>query len=343
MSELVHQMKTVGPKILLIHPSLLATGLKAAAQANIPKSQIYLLSDGPVAPTAGLEDWRSFMGSEADTRSWRWPSFAVEEARTHIGTVNFSSGTTGLPKGVAVTHSNLIWNVEQIVSIYGYNSSERWLGFLPLYHAYGQTYAVLIATKQNIPIQIMNSFVFEDYLSLIQKHKITRLQTVPPIMVMLSKRPEVANFDLSSVKEMLCGAAPLGRELQHEVERKFGIRVTQGWGLSETTCAVTGVPTECQPPQGSIGVLMPHSEVMLVDDGGKEIHDRGARGELYVKGPQIAKGYWRNAEATEDTFGGGWLKTGDVGVVDAEGWMWIVDRKKVRLSYHERSLVAPLQ
>jgi acyl-coenzyme A synthetase/AMP-(fatty) acid ligase len=127
----------------------------------------------------------------------------------------------------------------------GYNSSERWLGFLPLYHAYGQTYAVLIATKQNIPIQIMKSFVFEKYLSLIQKHRITRLQTIPPIMVMRFKRPEVAKYDLSSVQEMLRGTAPLGRELQHEVERKFGIRVTQGWGLSEITCAVTGVLTEC--------------------------------------------------------------------------------------------------
>jgi acyl-CoA synthetase (AMP-forming)/AMP-acid ligase II len=84
-------------------------------------------------------------------------------------------------------------------------------------------------------------------------------------------------------------------------------------------------------------VLIPYSEVMLVEDDGNEIHDRGARGELYVKGPQIEKGYWRNAEATEDTFGGGWLKTGDVGVVDAEGWIWIVDRKKVRLSWLDSS------
>jgi acyl-CoA synthetase (AMP-forming)/AMP-acid ligase II len=325
--ELVHQMKVVAPKVFLVHPSLLDVGLKAASEASIPKSSIYLFSDVALASTDGLYDWRQFMGSPFDTQNWRWPSFTPAESRQHVGTVNFSSGTTGLPKGVAVTHSNLIWNVEQIVNIYGYDSTERWLGFLPLYHAYGQTYAVLIATKQNIPIQIMKAFQFEEYLGLVQKHRITRLQTVPPIMVMLSKRPEVQKYDLSSVKEMLCGAAPLGRDLQNEVEKKLGIRVTQGWGLSETTCAVCGVPTESTPPQGSVGVLMSGSEVMLVDDDGKEVEE-GERGELYVRGPQVAKGYWQNEEATQDTFGGGWLKTGDVGVINKEGFLWIVDRKK---------------
>lgn len=322
-------MKIVAPKIFLVHPSLLKLGLQAASQSAIPKSRIFLLSDTENPPTAGIKDWRTLMSSTAEIHNWRWPAFTVAESRNHVATVNFSSGTTGLPKGVAVTHSNLIWNGEQIISIYGYDSTERWLGFLPLYHAYGQVYAVLIATKQNIPIQIMKSFDFVQYLRLIEKHKITRLQTVPPIMVMLSKRPEVAQFNLSSVREMLCGAAPLGRELQHEVEQNFGIRITQGWGLSETTCAVTGVPTEDKPPEGSVGVLMPQSEVMLVDDDGKEV-EIGERGELYVRGPQIAIGYWKNEAATRDTFVDGWLKTGDVGVMNNEGFMWIVDRKKVR-------------
>jgi len=267
------------------------------------------------------------MAPEKDSANWHWPSFSVTDARKTVATINFSSGTTGLPKGVAVTHSNLIWNVSQITSLYGYNSSERWVGFLPLYHAYGQIYAVLIATKQNVPIQIMKAFQFEEYLHLIQRHKITRLQTVPPIIVMLSKRPEVSKYDLSSVKEILCGAAPLGRELQHEVESKLGIRITQGWGMSETTCAVAGVPTECNPPPGSIGLVKPNTEVMFVDDNGNEV-PIGKEGEIYVRGPQIAIGYWKNEEATKDTFGGGWLKTGDVGVMNEEGYMWIVDRKK---------------
>lgn len=174
----------------------------------------------------------------------------------------------------------------------------------------------------------MKAFQFEEYLQLIQKHKITRLQTVPPIIVMLSKRPEVAKYDLSSVREILCGAAPLGRELQHEVERNLGIRITQGWGMSETTCAVCGVPTGYQAPQGTIGLLKPNSEVKFIDDEGNEV-PVGKEGELYVRGPQIAIGYWKNEEATRDTFGGGWLKTGDVGVMNEEGYLWIVDRKKV--------------
>ncbi|KAF2100697.1 4-coumarate-CoA ligase [Rhizodiscina lignyota] len=326
--ELVHQMKVLGPKIFYLHPSLIQKGLAAAEQCGFPKEKIFLASDVFVPPQNGLRDWRALMATEEESKNWRWKPFTPEESRNVIATVNFSSGTTGLPKGVAVSHSNLIHNVTMVIETYNYGTPpERWLGFLPLYHAYGQAYAVLVATKASVPIYIMPSFNFVDYLKFIQKYKITRLQTVPPILIMLDKRPETKHYDLSSVREILCGAAPLSKELQHAIERKLNVRVTQGWGLSETTFAATGVPTGMQPLTGSSGLLLPSTELRLIDDDGKEV-GVGERGEAYVRGPQIAKGYWRNEKATAETFEDGWLKSGDVAVVNEDGYMWIVDRKK---------------
>jgi 4-coumarate--CoA ligase len=240
------------------------------------------------------------------------------------------SRTTGLPKGVCISHYNVVSNVAQIKSLYDFSPSERWAGFLPLYHAYGQCYGILMATVLHIPMLIISAFNFRDYLQIIQTHKIKRLQTVPPIMIMFSKRPETAEFDLSSVKEMLCGAAPLSKELQATVSKKFNVRITQGWGMTETTCAATGVPYYEEHRTGSVGVVMPNTEVKMIMEDGREA-PVGERGELYVRGPQVALGYWRNPEATRETFGAhdGWLITGDVAVIDEEGFMFIVDRKKV--------------
>lgn len=240
-----------------------------------------------------------------------------------------------MPKGVAVTHSNLIHNATQVITAYNYGlPPERWLGFLPLYHAYGQGYAILVATKANVPIYIMPSFNFEKYVELIEKYKVTRLQAVPPILIMLDKRPETKHYDLSSLREILCGAAPLSKELQHAIERKLNVRVTQGWGMSETSFAGTGVPRDREPLTGSSGMLLPSTELRLIDDDGKEV-GYGERGEMYVRGPQVAKGYWRNEQATTEMFEDGWLKSGDVGIVNEEGYIWIVDRKKVGLTSND--------
>lgn len=150
-------------------------------------------------------------------------------------------------------------------------------------------------------------------------------------MIMLAKRSETSKYDLSSVKEVLCGAAPLSRDLESRVSKKFNVRITQGWGMTETTCAATGVPYYENHRTGSVGVLMPNTQAKLITDDGK-LASIGESGELYVRGPQITLGYWRNEEATLDTFdpASGWMRTGDVAVISKEGWMSITDRKKVR-------------
>jgi 4-coumarate--CoA ligase len=247
---LSHQLQNTGSRVILVHPSLLETAVGAAQKCGLPTERIFQFSDRPNAPVGGIVDWREMIGTQEEAEAYRWkPMTGLESSKT-VATVNYSSGTTGLPKGVCVSHLNLVANTQQHIAIkfYGFpygekdHPAERWLGFLPLYHAYGQLWCMVMAIKLNIPIYVMKQFNFVPFLENIQKFKITHLQTAPPILVMLSKRPETTQYDISTVKHILCGAAPLSRELQNDITKRFNIRVTQGWGMTEVTCGAMHVP-----------------------------------------------------------------------------------------------------
>ena len=236
-----------------------------------------------------------------------------------------------------ISHQNVIANVCQ--SLYMRQLSqpftpdrappERWLGFLPLYHAYGQLWSIVAAAVNRTPCYYMRAFNFEMFLKNIQNYKITHIQTAPPVVVMLDKRPETSRYDLSSLENILCGAAPLSKDLQNSVSDKFGLKIVQTWGMTEVTCSCLHVPGGLDDRSGSVGFIDPNSEMKLVDDDGKEVTEPGERGEITVRGPNICLGYWRNEQATRETFDeDGFMKTGDVAVCDDKGWYWIVDRKK---------------
>lgn len=336
VSELVHQLKNTTAQAILAHPKVLGPILEAASKAGLPKDRIFQFDDCDVPPQHGIGDWRAMIGTPQQGDAWLWPELNPSESANTIATINYSSGTTGLPKGVCVSHYNLIANVEQTVFMryahkpYPFESrpKERWVGFLPLYHAYGQMYTILMAIKLDVPIYIMTEFRYEDFLFVIGKYRITSLQVAPPILVMLSKRPETARYDVSSVKDVLCGAAPLSRELQNECQRRFQMQINQGWGMTEVTCGALHVPGGIQDDTGSVGQLDPNCECKLVDEEGNEVAI-GQPGEMYIRGPNICMKYWRNDEATNESFDDdGYLKTGDVAVQNEEGFFWIVDRKK---------------
>jgi long-subunit acyl-CoA synthetase (AMP-forming) len=279
------------------------------------------------------------LGTPQQANNWKWPQLTPGETVETIATINYSSGTTGLPKGVCVSHANLIANVEQVYFMRyagtpylksGNAPQERWIGFLPLYHAYGQLYTILMALRMLNPVYIMTEFNFERFLDTVSRHKITSLHVAPPVLVMLSKRPETSKYDISSVEEIRCGAAPLSRELQNDCQRKFGIPIRQGWGMTELTCASITMPSGSDDLEGTVGKLVPNSYCKLLDDSGREVGN-DTPGELYIKGPNVCMGYWRNEEATRETIQDGWLKTGDVATRNRDGFFWIVDRKKVSL------------
>ncbi|CAN9128785.1 unnamed protein product [Alternaria alternata] len=335
VSEMIHQVANTEAKFILAHPTLIKAAVAAAKGAGLPEGRVHLFSDEPCAPVEGCKDWRDMLPSPAESKTYRFPTLSAHEAATTTATVNYSSGTTGLPKGVEVSHYNLIANLEQTIFMRYLNKPwnadtrprETWIGFLPLYHAYGQLYTIAMAQKLQIPCFIMKKFEYEEFLRVIQTHKVTHLQVAPPIMVMLSKRPETSKYDLSSVTDILCGAAPLSKELQNEISKKLQCEIVQGWGMTEVTCGAIHVPGGTVDDSGSVGQLDPNCECMLLDDDGNEVPE-GQPGELHVRGPNICLGYWRNPTATKESISpDGWLKSGDVAVVK-NGWFWIVDRKK---------------
>jgi len=235
-----------------------------------------------------------------------------------------------------ISHQNVIANVCQSLYMRDLEQPykrteappERWLGFLPLYHAYGQLWSITAAAIKKTPCFFMRTFNYEQFLRNIQRHRITHIQTAPPVLVMLAKRPETQKYDLSSLVNILCGAAPLSKELQNEVSAKCGVKVVQTWGMTEVTCSCLHVPGGLDDRSGSVGYIDPNAEMKLIDDEGREVGP-GSRGEIHVRGPNICLGYWRNEKATKDSFDeDGFLRTGDVAICDENGWYWIVDRKK---------------
>jgi len=247
---MVHQISNTQAQYILAHPSLAKNAVAAARKVGLPEGRIFLFSDTPNPAIDGCRDWREFLPAPTEAEAYEFPHLSEKESATTTATVNYSSGTTGLPKGVEVSHYNLIANLEQTIYMrylkkpwdHTNHPREVWLGFLPLYHAYGQLYTIAMAQKLQIPCYIMKQFQYEDFLQAIQDYRVTHLQVAPPIMVMLSKRPETAKYDLSSVTDILCGAAPLSKELQTEISRKLRCEIVQGWGMTEVTCGAIHVP-----------------------------------------------------------------------------------------------------
>ncbi|KAL2858478.1 hypothetical protein BJY01DRAFT_256657 [Aspergillus pseudoustus] len=342
--EVEHQLRDTGASVILVHPSLVTTAVRAAESVGLSRERIFLFSDADdelrCEEFPDVLDWKRMVGSEEDGTNWKWDELPDDTAVSAIATVNYSSGTTGLPKGVCASHYNLVANAEQTIFmrdqglphalVPASRPDERWVGFLPLYHAYGQLYACIMAPKLSIPVYIMRKFIYEDFLRTTETHRITHLQVAPPILIMLAKRPETARYDLRSVRNILCGAAPLSRDLQNEIQTRFRTNVVQGWGMTEVTCGAIHVPGGSFDESGSVGLLDPNCEARLVDEDGNDVSADGEPGELYIRGPNVCLGYWRNEAATKGSFdgeGGGWLRTGDVMVV-RQGRFWVVDRKK---------------
>lgn len=355
VEEIVHQMKLTEVKCLLTHPSLIERDLEAAKKAELSTDRIFQFTDDPepLKEVSGVRDWRHMLGSEKEAENFRWRELTPQESENTVATINFSSGTTGMPKGVMISHSALIANVEQTAAVRWPNldfakgdkvESERWIGFLPLYHAYGQMYACLMAVKHHVPIYIMRQFIYEDYLRCIQDVRVTHLQVAPPVLVMMAKRPETKKYDLSSIESVLCGGAPLGKDLANEISRTFKCDVKQGWGMlgeifaksqrelihrtgmTEVTC---GSILQIEPrDDGTVGHLIPNNKLKLVDDDGNEV-GFDTPGEMCIQAPNVMLGYWKNEAATRESLtSDGWLRTGDVAVINKEGLVWIVDRKK---------------
>lgn len=248
-----------------------------------------------------------------------------------IAVLQYTGGTTGTPKGAMLSHANVHVNTMQVVSwapdlIQG---GERVLGVLPFFHVFAMTVVMNFGIAKAAQILIMPRFVLNDALKLIDKMHPTIMPGVPTLFNAIQNHPGIKNYDLSSLKFCLSGGAALPLEVKQSFEAVTGCKLVEGYGLSEASPVVTCNPLEGRPRPGSIGLPLPGTSVSLrsLADPTVEVA-HGERGELCIKGPQVMAGYWNKQAETENQFVGDYLRTGDVAIMDPDGFFFIVDRIK---------------
>ncbi|MEM9135056.1 MAG: AMP-binding protein [Actinomycetota bacterium] len=317
--EVRFQLQDAGASLLVTIGMFAETALEAIEGTDV--TDVYVLGDGPEGTRSAAE----LFGEPIE-------QVPVDTA-THTVVLPYSSGTTGLPKGVMLTHRNLVANIEQCQHAIVYDQNEAALAALPFFHIYGMQVLMNGLLANGVKVVTMPRFDMVEALTAVQEHKITRFYAVPPMVLGLAKAPIVDDYDLSSLKQIFSGAAPLGAELAEEAAARVNCEVVQGYGMTELS-PVSHCTPEGDFRPGTSGVTVSNTETRIVDPGTGEDQPVGERGELWVRGPQVMTGYLNNAEATAATIDAdGWLHTGDVAIVDEHHHVSIVDRLKELIKY----------
>ena len=317
--EVRHQLQDARATMLVTVPMFAETALAAIEGTDV--TEVIVMGGAPEGTTP-----------LADLFDVPIEQVAVDLA-THTVVLPYSSGTTGLPKGVMLTHRNLVANIEQCQHAIKYTDDEVALAALPFFHIYGMQVLMNGLLANGVTTVTMPRFDMVEALEAVQSLGVTRFFAVPPIILGLAKHPIVDQYDMSSVRQIFSGAAPLGAELAAEAGARLGCEVVQGFGMTELSpvshCTVEG---DYRP--GTSGVTVSNTESRIVDPATNEDQPIGERGELWVRGPQVMTGYLNNAEATAATIDAdGWLHTGDVAIIDEHGHMSIVDRLKELIKF----------
>ena len=314
----------------LVTVSPLMEGAKLAASAvGIPDDHLIVLDGAEGHPS--LHDLLAERATPPDV------SF---DPATHVAVLPYSSGTTGRPKGVMLSHRNLVANVQQSRQLVTIDSTDRVLAFLPFFHIYGMTVLLNLAVKQRAALVTMPKFDLVEFLRIIQDQRCSFVFIAPPVAVALAKHPLVDNYDLSSVNTVFSGAAPLDGALAQSVADRLACSVAQGYGMTELSPVSHATPMgRAQVPLSSVGVTIPNMQCRLLDvETGEEIdipsEGESLPGHLVCRGPNVMLGYLGNDEATREIMDeDGFLYTGDIATVRFDGVITIVDRLKELIKY----------
>ncbi len=328
--EIEKQLRDAGATWLITVSPLLPQAATAAEGVGIPHTRVIVL-DG----AHGHPNLRELL-------SERSPAPEVDfDPATHVAVLPYSSGTTGIPKGVMLTHRNLVANVQQCRSNIDLRDTDRVLAVLPFFHIYGMTVLLNLALRQRASLVTMPKFDLVEFLTNIQTYGCTYLYIAPPIAVALAKHPIVDQFDISTVHTVFSGAAPLDGDTAEAAGRRIGARMMQGYGMSELSPVSHAMPFNRDDiPVSSVGAMLPNQVCKLIDtETGDEITETGddgttRPGELWVKGPNVMLGYLNQPEATAETLDAdGFLHTGDIAVYHEGDYFSIVDRVKELIKY----------
>lgn len=351
VDELAFQLRDSGARALVTQMQHLDVAVRAARMAGISDDRIILvgepMTEGSSSSSSGSSSSSSRFKHYSSIRSTFYCSKYAQtmvDPRTDLAFLVYSSGTTGLPKGVCLSHYNIVANLLQMARTEGMyflpvggldGNGDRMLGVTPFFHVYGLLSCVLSCAYFGWELIVMPRFDMEQACALIEKHHITYAYVPPPIVLAFAKSPICDRYDLSSLKMMHSGAAPLTRELTEELWNRLKIPVKQGYGLSETSPVVSlQLPHEWAKFMGSVGKLVPNMQAKLVAADGTEVLDGDGEGELWVKGPQLFLGYLNQEERTKETMSAdGYFKTGDVFRKDTYGNLYCVDRLKELIKY----------
>lgn len=327
--ELAHQFRDSRARFVFVAPMGLAAVRAAAMEPGVQVEKIVVL--GPADTQEGTVRETRYEDLLATTAA----AEAVRVSADDLAALPYSSGTTGVPKGVMLTHGNLGANLLQMEPLAPLADNPNMLAVIPFFHIAGLNGIMNFGLYKRGSLVTLPRFEIEAFLHAIEQYRITYTVIVPPIAVALMSSPLVDSFDLSSLELVDCVAAPLDTRLAEQLQERLGATVIQGYGLTEASPCTHGVPVE-RPDidRGAIGVLMPSVEARVVDPGSGDDVAAGERGELWCRGPNIMRGYLNNPAATANAVDrDGFLHTGDIVTADADGVFRVVDRLKELIKY----------
>ena len=298
-AEAVYQLADSGAKVVIAD---------AASAGKLPRADVQVIQ---VEDVGGLDG----------------PAPPPRAEAGDLALLVYTSGTTGRPKGVMLDHANLAAMTEQILTALEITAAARVLLVLPLFHVNGIMLSVVSPLAAGGSTVILGRFDPKTFWQQVEKHRPTYFSAVPTIYLVLNSLPPQVRPDLSSLQFVICGAAPMPTNAIHEFERRYRVPIVEGYGLSEGTVASTINPLHGKHKPGTVGLPFPGQEVAIVGDTGQHL-PYGEIGEVIIRGANVMRGYLGKPEATAEAVRGGWLHTGDVGYLDADGYLVLVDRKK---------------
>jgi len=317
--ELAGQLADAEARLLVTVPPFLDRALAAADKAGVQEVLVFGEAEG-AAP------FRELVAHDH-------PPARVAVDPDDLAALPYSSGTTGLPKGVELTHANLVTNVRQSQAALGFREDDVVVAVAPFFHAMGFNIVLPCSLAAGATAVTLPRFDLEGFLQAIQEHRATLTIVVPPVALALAGHPLVESYDLSSLRLLGVGAAPLGASVEQRCAERLGCVTGQGLGMTEAAALIAVGPLDA-PRRGSVGRLVPNTEARIVDPESGADLGPGRTGELWVRGPQVMRGYRDRPEATAQTVDAdGWLHSGDLCYLDEDGYLYVVDRLKELIKY----------